>query len=143
MRNAECGIKSALFHTPLGWAGVSASDKGITRIVLPMKGKKDVKLELMSSECRASGSETKAVRLLDNALVALTKYFSGERVLFDLPLDLGYYTPFQQAVWRAVMKIPSGETRSYAWVARRIKKPLAARAVGQAVGANPIPIIIP
>jgi methylated-DNA-[protein]-cysteine S-methyltransferase len=80
---------------------------------------------------------------LDKSVVLLKKYFSGERALFDLPLDLGYYTPFQQAVWRAAMKITSGETRSYAWIAQKIKRPRAARAVGQAMGANPVPIIIP
>jgi O-6-methylguanine DNA methyltransferase len=54
-----------------------------------------------------------------------------------------YYTAFQQAVWKAASGIPYGETRSYAWVAKRIRKPRAARAVGQALGANPVPIIIP
>ncbi len=127
----------------LGWAGVAASDRGVTRIVLPMKRKKDIKREMERSECGVASSENKAALLLDKALITLTKYFSGERVLFDLPLDLENYTPFQQAVWRAAIKIPSGETRSYAWIARTIKKPLAARAVGQAMGANPIPIIIP
>ncbi len=73
----------------------------------------------------------------------LKRYFSGECVPFDLPLDLRYYTAFQQAVWNATAEIPYGETRSYAWIAKRVKKPKAARAVGQAMGANPIPIIVP
>ncbi len=136
-------MKTAIFHTAFGWAGAAASGRGITRIILPTKNKKDVWRELESSEFGAGSSERKPSRLLDKALVLLTRYFSGERVLFDLPLDLGDSTPFQQAVWHAVASIPSGETRFYAWIARRIKKPLAARAVGQAVGANPIPIIIP
>jgi O-6-methylguanine DNA methyltransferase len=51
--------------------------------------------------------------------------------------------PFQRAVLTAIQKIPFGETRSYGWVARAIGKPRASRAVGQALGANPIPIIIP
>ncbi len=54
-----------------------------------------------------------------------------------------YYTQFQKAVWRATAGIPYGETRSYAWVAKRIGNPRAVRAVGQALGANPVPIIIP
>ncbi len=54
-----------------------------------------------------------------------------------------YYTAFQQAVWKASAKIPYGETRSYAWVAKRVRNQKAARAVGKAMGANPIPIIIP
>ena len=58
-------------------------------------------------------------------------------------MDLSNYTPFQRSVWKALQKIPVGETRSYQWVAKKIGKPKAVRAVGQAVGANPIPIIIP
>ncbi len=143
MRTAECGIKKALFHTPMGWAGAAASNKGIIRIALPKKRKKDIERELAGPACEAAGPEGNAARLLDRAVVLLTKYFSGGRVLFDLPLDLGQYTSFQQAVWHAAKNIARGETRSYAWVARNIKRPRASRAVGQAMGANPVPIIIP
>ena len=97
MRNTVCGIQMTVFHTPFGWAGVTASDRGITRIVLPKKRKKDIQLELAGPGCVVSGSEGRAGRLLDKAVDLLTKYFSGGRVLFDLPLDLGYYTSFQQA----------------------------------------------
>jgi len=81
--------------------------------------------------------------LLAKAVKLLKRYFSGESVSFDVPLDLRYYTPFQQAVWKAAAAIAPGETRSYAWIAKRIRNPKAARAVGQALGANPVPIIIP
>ncbi len=80
---------------------------------------------------------------MNRVVILLRNYFSGEPVIFDLPLDIRYYTPFQRAVWKAAAVIPYGETRSYAWIAKQIKKPLAARAVGRAMGANPIPIIIP
>lgn len=53
------------------------------------------------------------------------------------------YTPFQQAVWRACMSIPPGETRSYGWIARRIGRPGAARAVGSALGKNPFAPTVP
>jgi len=52
-------------------------------------------------------------------------------------------TPFQQKVWRAIQKIPKGQTRSYAWLARAIRKPKAVRAVANACGANPYPVVIP
>lgn len=58
-------------------------------------------------------------------------------------MDLSGGTPFQRKVWGALRQIPYGQTRSYAWVAQRIGKPKAARAVGAACGANPIPVIIP
>jgi methylated-DNA-[protein]-cysteine S-methyltransferase len=81
--------------------------------------------------------------MLERTAKLLGTYFAGEPVLFDLPLDMRYYTAFQQAVWKAASGIPYGEMRSYAWIAKRIKNPRAVRAVGQALGANPVPIIIP
>jgi O6-methylguanine-DNA--protein-cysteine methyltransferase len=128
-----------IFKTSLGWAGVAVSDRGVCSIVLPKKEKKAVERELRCSE-RTSLKDTAALR---KAAKLLRQYFSGERVSFDLPVDMRYHTAFRQAVWKATAEIPSGETRSYAWVAKRIRKPGAARAVGQALGANPVPIIIP
>ena len=72
----------------------------------------------------------------------LHEYFRGERRDFDLPLA-PRGTEFQQACWRALQRIPYGEMRSYAEVAREIGRPSAVRAVGAANGANPIPIVIP
>ena len=59
------------------------------------------------------------------------------------PLDLSKGTPFQQRVWRALIEIPAGETRSYGEIAARVGEPGAARAVGAACGANPIPVLVP
>jgi len=58
-------------------------------------------------------------------------------------LKMKTYTPFQQAVWRACMKIPAGQTRSYKWVAEQIGKPGAMRAVGSALGKNPFAPVVP
>lgn len=69
-------------------------------------------------------------------------YFSGELESFDLELS-PQGTPFQQRVWKELLKIPYGETISYGELARRIGNPNASRAVGLANGSNPIPIIIP
>jgi methylated-DNA-[protein]-cysteine S-methyltransferase len=59
------------------------------------------------------------------------------------PMDLSAGTPFQQAVWRALAEIPPGQTKSYGEIAQTIGRPKAFRAVGQACGANPIPVLIP
>ena len=75
-------------------------------------------------------------------LTQLGEYFSCARREFDLPLDTRG-TPFQEAVWAEVARIPYGTTTTYGEVARRIGRPRAARAVGGANGANPLPIIIP
>jgi len=146
MRNSECGIREGVFKTPLGWAGVAASDQGICRIVLPRKEKRAVEAELERSETEVltPGHGTcDPASVLGPAIKLLLKYFSGERVSFDLLLDMRYYTPFQRAVWKAAADIPYGETRSYAWIAQRIRRPKAARAVGSALGANPVPILVP
>ncbi|MFO8133831.1 MAG: methylated-DNA--[protein]-cysteine S-methyltransferase [Thermoplasmatota archaeon] len=72
----------------------------------------------------------------------LRDYFLGTRRTFEMPL-LIYGSDFQASVWRTLRAIPYGETRSYAWVARQLGKPDAARAVGNAVGDNPAPIVVP
>lgn len=73
----------------------------------------------------------------------LARYFDGEADPFRTRLDLSAGTAFQQRVWKALRRIPYGETASYADIARRIGSPRACRAVGQANGANPVPIIVP
>ena len=78
--------------------------------------------------------------LLELAQAQLDEYFHGHRDRFDLPLA-PRGTAFQQKVWKIMGQIPFGETWSYAALARRVES--VARAVGQACGANPIPIIIP
>jgi len=72
----------------------------------------------------------------------ITEYFSGKRKTFTFPLN-PKGTPFQLAVWNALLEIPYGDTITYAELAARIGKPSAVRAVGAANGANPIPVIIP
>ena len=72
----------------------------------------------------------------------LGEYFAGERTGFDLPLDPAG-TPFQRAVWEALVEIPYGETVSYGELARQVGRPGASRAVGLANGRNPISIVVP
>jgi len=80
--------------------------------------------------------------LLSELARQLEDYFQGKRTCFDLPLSLRG-TPFQLSVWQALREIPHGEVVTYSELARRIGRPRAARAVGGAVGANPVPIVIP
>ncbi|MEM8838828.1 MAG: methylated-DNA--[protein]-cysteine S-methyltransferase [Pseudomonadota bacterium] len=72
----------------------------------------------------------------------LSEYFAGTRDRFDFPLTLNG-TDFQKRLWRLLLRIPFGETRTYGALAKELGKPNASRAVGTANGANPIPIIIP
>jgi methylated-DNA-[protein]-cysteine S-methyltransferase len=80
--------------------------------------------------------------LLREAAAQLRAYFAGERARFELPIDL-LGTPFQRRVWQALLEIDSGATLSYGAIAARIGAPTAARAVGAAVGRNPISVIVP
>ena len=81
--------------------------------------------------------------VLQQAKKQLHDYFAGRRTTFDLPLDLSSGTDFQQQVWRALLKIPSGSTCSYGALSAAIGKPTAVRAVGGAIGRNPLGIVIP
>ena len=137
---------SDIFITSFGWAGVAATEQGVCCVVLPKQDRASVKEELnrVGRGARSADKPTPVLSRISAAPVRLLqKYFSGERVSFDLVLDLRDYTAFQQKVWQAVATIPYGETRSYALIARMIANSQAARAVGQAMGANPIPILIP
>ena len=80
--------------------------------------------------------------LLRNAAAQLTEYFAGRRSRFELRLDL-IGTGFQRDVWQALLGIVSGTTTSYGDIARRVGKPKAVRAVGAAVGRNPVSVIVP
>lgn len=82
--------------------------------------------------------------VLCRAAEQLDAYFAGHLRGFELPLDLqAMGTPFQQAVWQALCAIPCGETISYGELGRRIGRASAVRAVGAAVGRNPVSIIVP
>lgn len=78
----------------------------------------------------------------DLANTQLQEYFEGKRKFFDLPIELRG-TPFQIAVWNALLAIPCGEVRSYTQIAAAIGNPAACRAVGQAANRNPLWIVVP
>lgn len=81
--------------------------------------------------------------LLCEAAAQLGDYFAGRRSHFDLPLDLSHGTAFQQAVWQALLAIPRGRTLSYGSLSAGLGRAAAVRAVGAAIGRNPISVIVP
>ena len=89
------------------------------------------------------GAPTHGHPLLGQAAREMDEYFAGRRQRFDVPLDLSGGTPFQQSVWHALLGIDAGDSQSYGQVAARIGQPAAVRAVGTAVGANPVSVIVP
>ena len=132
-----------MFHililTDRGWVGVAFSQRGVRKLNLPVQGRKDA-LALLGIS-RASGlHKNEDARSLQRQV---TDYFNGKRGGFDCRLDLSDSTSFQRRVWKATMEIPYGQVRSYKWVAEKIGKPSACRAVGRALAANPLPAVIP
>lgn len=81
--------------------------------------------------------------VLQQARLQLAQYFAGQRQTFDIALLATRGTAFQQAVWRGLLEIPSGSTISYGTLSQRIGRSTAVRAVGAAVGRNPLSIVVP
>jgi len=123
--------------SPVGPLYLAGTEKGICRIAF----EEEALRVWLARHLRAKpGSDPGP---LTEAVAQLREYFSRLRHRFDLPMDVRG-TPFQQAVWREVASIPYGTTITYGEIARRLGRGLeAARAVGAAVGANPLPILIP
>ena len=131
-------IVQTTFQSPLGKIIIAASDKGLAG--LWFDGQKHLPAELAGPAVWPRDPDHP---VLQEVISQLTGYFSGQRSSFDVPLDLAYGTAFQQSVWQALLKIPRGGTASYGEVSQRIGKPAAVRAVGAAVGRNPVSIIVP
>jgi methylated-DNA-[protein]-cysteine S-methyltransferase len=138
---SDASRMACVFRTPWGWMGVSETRKGINAVVLPKASRQVVLSELEATA--AAALDAQATSRLCEAREQLTEYLAGMRTSFDLPLDLSRGTSFQRKVWRTLRRISYGRLRSYQWVADRVGGRQYARAVGNAVGANPIPIVIP
>lgn len=82
-------------------------------------------------------------RCVEDAAVFIQDMFDGKAPMINPAVDLGEVTAFTRCVLETAMEIPWGETRSYKWVAQQAGKPKAARAVGQALGRNPVPLVAP
>jgi O-6-methylguanine DNA methyltransferase len=121
--------------------GIAESQKGIQAIVLPKRSKRAVESDLRAQSDGPLQQE--ASTQLEAARRQLLQYLEGKRDTFDVPLDLSQGTSFQRQVWRALQRVPYGKLRSYQWIAARVGGRHYARAVGNAVGANPLPIVIP
>jgi methylated-DNA-[protein]-cysteine S-methyltransferase len=127
------------FETRIGWIGLAWNARGIVTLLLPRPTRAHALRDLQREYPDAIVRERAPAEMVRE----LEEYVEGQRRSFDLPLDWSSIKPFQRAVLQAASTIPFGETRSYGWIARQIGKPRAARAVGRALGANPIPIILP
>jgi O-6-methylguanine DNA methyltransferase len=128
-------------ETAFGWVGVAETDAGIRRMTLPAPSRAEALRHLADDFGPAPVADDPDAT--DTTFIRLRAYLDGAAPTLDLPIDPGAGTPFQRAVWDATRRIPHGETRSYKWVAEEIGKPTAYRAVGQALGANPLALLVP
>ena len=131
---------SLIFRTPWGWMGVAESSQGLASIVLPHRSKAAVAARLGANKDSRRPLPSLG---LQKARRQLVEYLAGRRTSFDLPLDLSRGTPFQRRVWKRLRAIPYGRLWSYRGLASRVGGIQYARAVGGAVGANPLPIVLP
>lgn len=124
----------AHYESPLGTMLLAATDRGLAGVWF---------VGQRHGPDSSGWREDPAHPVLREAMAQLAAWFAGERTRFELPLDLQAGTPFQQGVWAALLAIPRGGTTSYAELARQLGRPGAARAVGAAVGRNPISVVVP
>lgn len=125
---------SKVMRSPVGALTLVASADGLAAILWENDDPCRVRLNIVRADDR-NPTLVETERQLD-------EYFAGRRTAFDLTLDFSG-TDFQKKVWRALLTIPFGETRTYAQIARQIGSPRAVRAVGAANGRNPISIVAP
>ncbi len=130
-------------YTPIGKLKVVEEENYIIELSLLEKNKlQDLNCEMAPAETKMTDDGNEDSPLLLTAKRQLEEYFAGERKLFTLPLK-PKGTTFQQKVWKALLDIPYGETRSYKEVAIQAGNEKACRAVGMANNRNPIMILVP
>jgi O-6-methylguanine DNA methyltransferase len=130
----------ASFESRIGALRVASSERGLVHLALPRAAgcgfDTHQRRHFPDAEVREGLGPNRA------AIDQLIEYLEGRRRRFDLRLDLRG-TAFQLSVWSALVAIPCGEKRNYAEIARAVGRPRAVRAVGNAAGANPLPIVVP
>jgi methylated-DNA-[protein]-cysteine S-methyltransferase len=125
--------------TPIGRVFVAVSDAGLVRVSFRRSEAAFVAALRAALDADVVHAPARTARVVRQ----LRAYFAGRRRRFDVPVDLGHLTPFHRRVLRATAAVPAGQVVSYGDIARRIGRPRGSRAVGQALGRNPVPIVIP
>ncbi len=130
--------RAALLETPLGWVSVVVEGARVVAISLPAPLERAQ--QAIGAEARAGVSAAPLRAVTDD----LRRYFQGEEVNLNRHLvDLSGQPPFVRRALSAARRIPYGQVRTYGWVARAAGRPGAARAAGQAMARNPVPLLIP
>jgi methylated-DNA-[protein]-cysteine S-methyltransferase len=135
-------VRFALFETPLGRCGIAWSERGVVAVQLPEASEAATRARLLRRWPEAV--ETPPPQHVEEAIAAIASLLRGEpRDLTHITLDMDRVEPFHRRVYEAARRIPPGATLTYGEVAERLGDPTAARAVGQALAENPLPLIVP
>ncbi len=134
---AQPNLSTLRMESPLGVLHLLASAQGLCGVWF------ENQQHFPPEEARACWTAAPEDPWLKQAQRELSGYFAGQRETFDVPLDLSCGTPFQRSVWQALLGVGCGQTSSYGRLAQQLNKPKAVRAVGAAVGRNPVSIIVP
>lgn len=142
LTEADAPMRYCLFDTAIGPVGVAWSERGLTRLQLPESSRAATERRLRGRS--ASGTPVKPPLQIRRAIADIQSYVAGERVDFStIALDLTGISTFYRGIYEAARRVGWGQTTTYGELAREAGSPGAARAVGQALGRNPVAIVIP
>jgi len=130
-----------LFDTAFGPCGIAWNERGVVRLQLPESDRAATERRL---KARSGGVPAEPTTRMMEAIADIQRYMRGTRVDFTaVPLDVVVDEPFRQGVYEALRLVPWGETVTYGELARRVGAAGQAREVGQVMGRNPVPVIVP
>jgi len=132
-------LRFSFVETKLGWIGLVLSPRGLRATTLPRPSRDDALREVVELGAVEPASEADAGDMA-RRVKALAE---GEPAAPDGIIDWQGISGFRRAVMEEALRIPRGETRSYGWLAERVGRPRAARAVGRVMATNPLPIVVP
>ena len=133
-------VKYVIFKTRWGWFGLAGTEKQLWKSILPLPSRKNVKERILRYFPDAAENKNLHKKVQQKVIT----YFQGEKIDFDdLPLCLDNFSYFNRLVLSGCRKVRFGRTMTYSQLAERIDCPAAARAVGNALAKNPIPLVIP
>lgn len=133
-------LPATVIETALGWVGLVMGPGGLRAATLPRASRTEAEAETLAAGGRFDLEDDR----LEEAGQLLRAYAKGAPAPIEsFPVDLPPCTPLQREAWLALREIPRGEVRSYGWLAARVGRPGAARAMGRMVGTNPLPLWLP
>lgn len=132
-------LKFHVCETDIGYVGLAVSERGLRATTLPRRTRDDALREM----AEIGASEPASAAELGDIPDRIRDVTSGRPAALAARVDWEGLTPFRRAVLEEAARIPAGETRSYGWLAQKVGKPGAARAVGRVMATNPLPLVVP